>query len=106
MADAGLEACRGADRILGGIAGIYTGSAVAEKLGIPFIQAYYIPYTPTSAYPSFVLPAAPVNFGPLNRLSYTMARQVMWQPIRAEDGVARAVACATRPDGFSETRRV
>ncbi len=85
LADAGLEACRGADRILGGVAGIYTGTALAEKLGIPFIQAYYIPYTPTSAYPSFVLPAAPVNFGPLNRLSYTLARQVMWQPIRAAD---------------------
>jgi sterol 3beta-glucosyltransferase len=89
LADAGLEACRGADRILGGVAGIYTGAALAEKLGVPFIQAYYIPYTPTAAYPSFILPSAPVNFGPLNRLSYSVARQVMWQPVRAADNRVR-----------------
>lgn len=89
LADAALEACRGADRILGGIAAIYTGTAIGEKLGIPLIQAYYIPYTPTSAYPSFILPRTPINFGPLNRLSYTLSRQVMWQPIRAADKLVR-----------------
>jgi sterol 3beta-glucosyltransferase len=71
------------------VAGIYTGAALAEKLGVPFIQAYYIPYTPTAAYPSFILPSAPVNFGPLNRLSYSVARQVMWQPVRAADNRVR-----------------
>ncbi|MCU0507581.1 MAG: glycosyltransferase [Anaerolineae bacterium] len=85
LADAGVEACRGADRIVGGIAGIYTGTAIAEKLDIPFTQAYYIPYTPTRAYPSFALPKTPLSIGPVNKLSYTLARQVMWQPIRAAD---------------------
>jgi UDP:flavonoid glycosyltransferase YjiC (YdhE family) len=89
LADAGLEACRGADRILGGIGGVYSGTAIAEKLGLPFIQAYYIPYTPTAAYPSFLLPRGPIRFGTLNRLSYTLARQVMWQPMRAADSRAR-----------------
>lgn len=101
MADAGLAACQGADRILGGIAGIYTGTAIAEKLGIPLIQAYYIPYTPTRAYPSFILPKTPINFGPLNRLSYTLSRQVMWQPLRASDKLVRKQKLGLRPAPMS-----
>ncbi len=89
LAAAGLAACKGADRIVAGVAGIFTGASIAEKLCIPLTPAYYIPYTPTSAYPSFIAPRLPVNFGPLNRLTYVIARQVMWQPVRGADNIAR-----------------
>ena len=88
-AAAGLAACKGADRIVAGVAGIFTGASIVEKLCIPLTPAYYIPYTPTSAYPSFIAPRLPVNFGPLNRLTYVIARQVMWQPVRGADNIAR-----------------
>jgi len=63
---------------------------VAEKLYLPFVQAYYIPFTPTRAYPSFLLPKVPRWLGGvLNSLSHRLARQVMWQPFRAADRRAR-----------------
>jgi UDP:flavonoid glycosyltransferase YjiC (YdhE family) len=78
------------DLMLGGIGGLFTGLALAEKLGLPFLQAYYIPFTPTRSYPSFVLARLPFRpGGPLNRLSYHLARQMMWQGFRAADAVAR-----------------
>jgi sterol 3beta-glucosyltransferase len=89
MARGALGACAGADLLLAGIGGLFTGVALAEKLGLPFVQAYYIPFTPTRAYPSFLLPGAPALPGALNRLSYHLARQVMWQGFRRADSVAR-----------------
>jgi sterol 3beta-glucosyltransferase len=89
MAEATLAACQEADLLLAGIGGLFTGVAVAEKLGLPFIQAHYIPFTPTRAYPSFLLPGLPLSVGPLNRLSYRLARQVMWQGFRRADRLAR-----------------
>jgi len=90
LAEGGLAACQGMDLVLGGIGGLFTGLALAEKLGLPFLQAYYIPFTPTRAYPSFIAPKLPSWFGgSLNRLSYQAARQIMWQGFRSADRLAR-----------------
>jgi len=89
LAHTGLAACRGVDLILAGIGGVYVGLALAEKLDLPLVQAYYIPFTPTRAYPSFLVPALPVKSATLNRLSYYAARQVMWQAFRHADNRAR-----------------
>jgi UDP:flavonoid glycosyltransferase YjiC (YdhE family) len=86
----GLAACEGMDRILAGIGGLYMGLALAEKLELPLVQAYYIPFTPTRAYPSFIVPKPPSWFGgALNRLSHHVARQMMWQGFRSADKLAR-----------------
>ncbi len=89
LAQTGLAACRGVDLILAGIGGVYVGLALAEKLDLPLVQAYYIPFTPTRAYPSFFVPRLPVASPALNRLSYHVARQVMWQSLRRADSRAR-----------------
>jgi UDP:flavonoid glycosyltransferase YjiC (YdhE family) len=91
LARASLEACREADLVVAGIGGLFTGCAVAEKLRLPFLQAHYIPFSPTSAYPSFIVSRTlPGLFGgALNRLSFHLARQTMWQGFRAADGLAR-----------------
>jgi UDP:flavonoid glycosyltransferase YjiC (YdhE family) len=90
LAQGGLAACHGMDLILAGIGGLFTGLALAEKFNLPFLQAYYIPFIPTSDYPSFILPRLPAWFGgSLNRLSYHVARQMMWQPFRTADKLAR-----------------
>lgn len=90
LAKGGLAACRGMDLVIAGIGGLFIGLALAEKLGLPLLQAYYIPFTPTQAYPSFLLPKLPPWFGSsLNRLSYHLARQIMWQGFRSADRLAR-----------------
>ena len=59
------------------------GIAIGEKLGIPLVQAYYIPFTPTRAYPAFVVPKSPALLCTLpNRSSYQVARQMIWQAFR------------------------
>jgi sterol 3beta-glucosyltransferase len=86
----GLTACRGTDLLIAGIGGLFIGLALGEKLGLPLLQAYYAPFTPTRAYPSFLLPMVrPELSGTLNRLSYTLARQMMWQAFRPADTLAR-----------------
>jgi sterol 3beta-glucosyltransferase len=86
----GLSACLGMDLILTGLAGLYIGLALAEKLELPLVQAYYIPFTPTRLFPSFLIPRAPFPMGGLlNRFSYQLARQVMWQGFRSADNKVR-----------------
>lgn len=90
LARGGLAACRGMDLVLAGIGGLFVGLALAEKLKLPLLQAYYIPFTPTQAYPSFLFPRLPSWLGgSLNRLSYHLARQLMWQGFRSADRLAR-----------------
>lgn len=48
-ATGGLAACRGMDLLVAGIGGVFIGIALAEKPGLPLVQAYYIPFTPTAA---------------------------------------------------------
>ena len=94
MARAGLDACRDVDLLLAGIGGLFTALAVAEKLSLPLIQALYIPFTPTRAYPSFLVPKLPPAVkgalgGAYNRISYGLARQMIWQGFRSADRMAR-----------------
>jgi UDP:flavonoid glycosyltransferase YjiC (YdhE family) len=89
-AEGGLAACRGMDLLLVGISGLFVGFSLAEKLGLPLLQAYYIPFTPTQAYPSFLLPKLPSLLGgSLTRLSYHLTRQILWQGFRSADKLAR-----------------
>ena len=90
LAEAGLAAARGTDLLIAGIGGLFVAFALAEKLGLPLVQAHYIPFTPTRAFPSFVIPKRPHWMGgPVNRLSYTLAQQMMWQAYRPADNIAR-----------------
>ena len=86
----GLAACQGMDLLLAGIGGLFIGLALAEKLGLPFVQAYYVPFTPTTAFPGALLPVSLPRFGgSFNRLSHHLTRQMMWQGFRSADKQAR-----------------
>lgn len=101
LASASLAACQGMDLIVAGLGGVFVGVAVGEKLGIPLVQAYYIPFTPTRAYPAFIVPKPPPFLGTLpNRLSYQVARQMMWQPFRSADAAARRKVLDMPPAPF------
>lgn len=75
--------------------------ALAEKLGVPFIQAYLMPFSPTREFPSVLTPV------PQSRLTawanaslHRMARQMMWQTLRSADNKARAQALQLPPAPF------
>jgi UDP:flavonoid glycosyltransferase YjiC (YdhE family) len=101
LAKDGLAACEGMDLVIAGIGGLFIGAALAEKLHLPLLQAYYIPFTPTRAYPSFALPQLPPWFnGALNRLSYQVARQMMWQGFKSSNRLARERVLGLPPAPF------
>lgn len=86
LAEVGLEACRDADMVLAGVGGLYVGLGLAEKFDLPFLQAYYVPFLPTEAYPSFLFPKLPSWMGGYaNRFSHHLVRQIMWQSFRSAD---------------------
>jgi UDP:flavonoid glycosyltransferase YjiC (YdhE family) len=86
FAEGGLLAAQGMDVVLAGIGGLFIGTAIAEKLHMPLVQAYVFPFTPTKDFSSVLTPKLPTF---LNRLSHHLARQLMWQGFRSADTIAR-----------------
>ena len=82
FAEGGVAAAQGMDLVLAGMGGVYIGIAIAEKLGLPFLQAYVVPFTPTRDFSSVLTPKLPTL---LNRLSHRLTRQLMWQGFRSAD---------------------
>ncbi|MFZ1757455.1 MAG: glycosyltransferase, partial [Caldilineaceae bacterium] len=100
-AEDGLASCQGTDLILAGIGGMNTGIALAEKLGIPFVQAPVVPFTPTAAFPGALFPQAVGRLGgTVNRFSHHLVRQVMWQGFRGADSAARQQVLGLPPAPF------
>ena len=55
-----LEASEGADILTGGIGGKVVGLAVADRLGVPFVEAHLQPVgAPTAAYPGALFGSLP-----------------------------------------------
>jgi sterol 3beta-glucosyltransferase len=97
----GLAACQGSDLIIGGLGGLFAGLALSEKLGIPFIQAYYFPFTPTREFPNALVPLPPGGLPAwANRLTHSIAQQMLWQNYRAADGQARRQVLHMAPASF------
>lgn len=86
FAEGGLAAAQGMNVVLAGMGGLFIGTAIAEKLNIPLVQAYVFPFTPTKDFSSVLTPKLPTF---LNRLSHHLARQLMWQAFRSADTRAR-----------------
>jgi len=98
LAQAGLAACQGVDLLLAGMGGVYIGLSLAEKLGLPLLQAYLVPFTPTGAFPSVLVPDLPPWLGRgVNRLSHHLTRQLMWQGFRRADNHARKQVLGLAP---------
>ena len=86
-----LEACQEAEAVIGGFGGLIAGQPVAEKLGLPFIQAWLVPFTPTRAFPAVSFPMLRTWLGGrLNRPSHLLGWRLMAWPIqRASINLAR-----------------
>lgn len=90
LAEQALAASTGADAVLAGFSGVFLGSAVAEKLRLPLIQAYNVPFTPTAAFPGALTPW--LSFPPrafTHRLGGRIARQAIWFTARGSGNGAR-----------------
>jgi sterol 3beta-glucosyltransferase len=97
----GWEAGRGMNLLIGGIGGVFIGTALAEKLGIPFLQAYLLPFTPTAAFPAVILPQSLSRLGGMfNRFSHQLFRQIMWQGGRTTNNLARQTILDLPPAPF------
>jgi UDP:flavonoid glycosyltransferase YjiC (YdhE family) len=100
-AQASLVAAEGVELLMGGMGGIFTGVAIAEKLRIPFLQAYLLPFTATGAFPGVLSPNLPRWLGAGgNRLSHQAVRQMIWQGFRSADAAARREALDMPPARF------
>ena len=86
FAEGGLRAAQGMEIVLCGLGGLFIGIAIAEKLDIPLVQAYVVPFSPTREMSSVLTPKLP---SVLNRVSHQLTRQLMWQGFRSADTIAR-----------------
>jgi sterol 3beta-glucosyltransferase len=78
----------GADLIVTGVGGMGGSFSIAEKLGIPVVQAFVFPFTPTNAFSSPIVPKLPLG-RLFNRLSFHITRQMLWQSVRVADTSTR-----------------
>jgi UDP:flavonoid glycosyltransferase YjiC (YdhE family) len=89
-AEDGLAACAGMELIIAGIGGLFVGAALAEKLGLPLLQAYLAPFTPTRDFPSVLLAQSLSKLGAtFNWMSHYLTQQAIWQGARSGDRAAR-----------------
>lgn len=91
-----LEQARGADAILFSGLASYVALSVGEHLGIPAIGLGLWPISPTSEFPS---PLVPPNMVPgiLNRTSHRLIRSLMWGMFRKSVNKARASLTGQAP---------
>jgi UDP:flavonoid glycosyltransferase YjiC (YdhE family) len=76
------EACQDAEVIIVSILPYLFGYAIAEKLGVPLVRAFYFPVSPTRAYPADFVPGWLRLGGRFNLATYHAQRQVLWQIVR------------------------
>lgn len=101
LAEAGLAGSRGMELLVAGMGSANVGLAIGEKLGLPLLQAYVVPFTPTRDFPSVLLPRPlPKIARPLNRLSHHLTRQIMWQGFRSADRRTRREVLNLPPASF------
>jgi sterol 3beta-glucosyltransferase len=100
-ANDGIVACEGMDLLIVGVGGLYLGLALAEKLGLPLLQAYVFPFTPTKAFASVLFPQSLSQLGGwFNRLSHHLTRQIMWQGFRTSDRLMRQQVLGLKAASF------
>lgn len=76
------EACHDADVIVVSILPYLFGYAIASKLQVPLVRAFYFPVSPTRSYPVEMWPAWFPLGKRLNKATYHAQRQLLWQIAR------------------------
>jgi UDP:flavonoid glycosyltransferase YjiC (YdhE family) len=76
------EACSDAEVIVVSILPYLFGYAIAKKLNVPLVRAFYFPVSPTRSYAAEFVPHWLQHSERLNLASYHLQRQVLWQVAR------------------------
>jgi len=70
-------------------------------LGVPLVQAYYFPFTPTREFPNALVPLPQMRLPAwINRLTHRLAQQMIWQTFRPADNNARRQVLQMAPAPF------
>ena len=77
-----LAACADADLILFAGTTFFAAYSVAEKLNLPFVQAYLQPVNPTREFPSLVYPTRFRGGALFNYATHAVGGQLFWQMMR------------------------
>lgn len=77
-----LAAVAGTDIILFSAVAFYVAYSVAEKLGLPFVQTYLQPITPTREFPSAIYPTRRQGGGIYNYATHAMGGYLIWLQLR------------------------
>ena len=88
MKDA-YEAARGSDGLIISGPSYYFGTSVAEKLQIPFVQAYAQPIHPTGDFPSALFPTALKGGRTFNLFTHVAGGMTFWTLLRPVVNSAR-----------------
>lgn len=86
-----LDACEGLDLMIGGVGGMVTGLGVADRLGIPFVEAQLQPIGAGAGQgPGVLAPAWLSRLGPAgDSLGRRMTELAVWAPFRPAMAQAR-----------------
>jgi UDP:flavonoid glycosyltransferase YjiC (YdhE family) len=85
-----IDASTGSDFILGGLGALSIALTTAESLNIPYVPAFLYPFTPTSEFASVLSPIRSKRMpGWVNRSTFLLTQQMMWQALRSADNHAR-----------------
>lgn len=77
-----MIACEGTDLVLFSGIAFYAAYSVAEKLNLPFVQAYLQPIHPTGEFPSVVFPTRRRGGRLFNYATHMLGGQAFWQVTR------------------------
>lgn len=96
LAEVGLAACDGVDLVVSGFSGVFMAEALAQRFGVPLVQAYNVPLTPTAAFPGVLVPG--FDLGPRSRrLGHWLTRQAVWVTARQSSDAARREVLGVAP---------
>lgn len=103
------QASEDADCLITSPLGILAAYHVAEKRRVPLIRAFYLPATPTRAYPAPIVPRRLRLGGRFNLWTHRVAQQLLWSLFRSRANLARRAILRLPPlparEPFSEMDR-
>ncbi len=94
-----FAACQSCDAIFSSPLGYYCAPHIAEKMGVPLINTYYLPIHPTRAYPNYLFATLQNRGAFLNRLTYLPSTLVGWIPILKTINKSRRTVLGLPPVG-------
>ena len=92
-----LAACAGSDMVLFSGVAFYVAYSAAEKLGLPFVQAYLQPINPTREFPSVVYPTRRKGGAIYNYATHAIGGYRIWLRLRPVLNAIRREMLSLKP---------